>query len=199
MYLFRNAISIKWEWSTSCEVARMPPRWKLVCIIPWRETAVCGDVMPLKQYKITAHSLRKLEPVTIVPQIAIYACTVTCLRSRRHRRNVGTLGIIWVGVGAFCRYEPQLVCIKAGLCSYPTRQDRTRLEYKVPLVVRCQRDLDVDCLPAIVCSLDPWTTPCIIIIPNIASATCFCGSFCVETMGTPFLLFYSGDPVTRSG
>jgi hypothetical protein len=57
--------------------------------------------MPLKQYKIPTRLWGKLEPVSIVPQITIYARTVRILRSRRRRRNVGALGIIWVVVGAF--------------------------------------------------------------------------------------------------
>ena len=177
----------------------MPPGWKLVRIIPRREAAVCGDVMPLKQYKIATHSQGKLEPVTIVPLVAIYACAVTQLRAGRRGRNVGALGVIWVEVGAFSRYEPQLVRIKAGLSGYPARRDRTRLEYKVPLVVRRQRDVNIDCLPAIVRSLDPRSTPCIVIIPSIAPPTGVRIPFSVETMGTPFQILLTSDPVARSG
>ncbi len=59
----------------------MPTLWKVVPIISWRETVVCGDPMPLKQYKIATQSHRKLEPI---------------IQSLGRRRKVGAVGIVRV-------------------------------------------------------------------------------------------------------
>ena len=161
--------SIKGERLTSSKVARMPTRWKLVPVVPGRKTAVCCDIMPLKQNKISAHSRRKLEPVLIIPKPR----TITCLRSRRCRRNVGPFGIIWVEVGPMSRYEPQLACIKAGLCRLLARRDRTCFERKVPLMMRRQCDREVDCLSRSVGSLDLRTLILVVIPTSRGSATSF--------------------------
>ncbi len=82
-YLLRKTTFIRGEGPTNWEVAGMPTLWKVVPIISWRETAICGDSMPLKQYKIATQSRRKLEPVLIVQSLG-------------RRRKVGTVGIFRV-------------------------------------------------------------------------------------------------------
>ena len=144
----------------------MPTRWKLVPVVPGRKTAVCCDIMPLKQNKISTHPCGKLEPVLIIPK----SRTITCLRCRR---NVGPLGIIRVEVGAMSRYEPQPVCIKAGLRRLLARRDRTCFERKVPLVMRRQCDREVDCLSGSVGSLDLRTLILVVIPTRFRSATSF--------------------------
>ncbi len=59
--------------------------------------------MPLKQYPIATQPCGKLEPVLIIPHINITPNARTgvwILRSRRRRRNVGLVRIVWVKVGA---------------------------------------------------------------------------------------------------
>ena len=165
--------SIKGERLTSSKVARMPTRWKLVPVVPGRKTAICCDIMPLKQYPLATQPCRKLEPVLIIPT----ARTICCLCSRGRRRNVSAVGIVRVEVGAMSRYEPQPVCIKAGLCRLLARRDRTCFERKVPLVMRRQCDREVDCLSGSVGSLDLRTLILVVIPTNISrkrgSATSF--------------------------
>jgi hypothetical protein len=144
--------------------------------------------MPLKQYPIATQSWGKLKPVYIFELSNVASLP---------RRKVGAVGIVRVKVGAMSRYEPQPVCIKAGLCSL-ARRDRTRLERKVPQVMRRQNDLKVDLLSAIVGSLNP-RAKILVVIPSIGLATGSQPIFFVETMGAKFLLFFPGDPVARFG
>ena len=147
----------------------MPTRWKVVPVIPVRSTAVCGHVIPLKQYPIATQPCGKLEPVLIIPP----SRTIFCLRSRGRRRNVSAVGIVRVEVGAMSRYEPQPVCIKAGLCRLLARRDRTCFERKVPLMMRRQCDREDDCLSRSVGSLDLRTLILVVIPTSRGSATSF--------------------------
>lgn len=182
-YLLGNPLSIWGEWSTNFD-ARMPTLWEFIGTIARRETTVCGDVLPLKQNEITTQSCRKLELVVIIPSFGITG------------RNVGSLGEIRVQVGGFSRYEPQLVCIKAGLCRRLAWRDGARLEFKVTHVMCRQLHLDVNNLSRLIARLNfccCWTPECIlrkVIVPYACyDSTLHLGATNVGRLGFDFLFW----------
>ena len=120
---------------------RIEPHRPSICTISGREAAVPCKIVPLKQYKISAKTIGKLELMT--KEVCVVG---SFLGGVLGPRNVRPARIVWVGgrIVEIVGHERQRIRIEAGLRGHFTGYDWARLDLEMSHMMGREDALDID-------------------------------------------------------